>query len=285
MSEIFELLKSLGETSLQSREIFSTETRDKSNLNVWRDTVSGVIYIDDYYCGETFYSEGEYKDQNIRSNLDREYDTERRITQYRAYYTDKNIVDFGCGTGDFLRTSKGKTRKYAGIELQKSYREALNKEGISCYSDLSPIDFKIDTLFLFHTLEHFENPLDILVSIRTKLSPGSALIVEVPHANDFLLNNLNCKSFKKFTLWSPHLILHTRSSLHKILTAAGFQVDIIEGIQRYPLSNHLGWLSTQAPGGHKTSLNAIDTQLLTAAYEASLQKIDSTDTLVARASV
>ena len=157
----------------------------------------------------------------------------------------------------------------------------LNDEGIKCFRNLSETTEKFDTIFCFHTLEHLSNPLEILCELREHLCDGGTLILEVPHANDFLLRYLNSEQFKKFTLWSQHLILHTRVSLNVILQAAGFKRIIIQGKQRYKVSNHLYWLSNEQPGGHKTELSAIDTDELTKSYESSLKMIDATDTLVA----
>lgn len=107
------------------------------------------------------------------------------------------------------------------------------------------------------------------------------MVIEVPHANDFLLSVLNNKKFKEFTLWSQHLILHTRESLEKILNHIGIKDILIEGVQRYTLSNHLNWLSDGKPGGHKAPLSLLDTENLSKEYESSLCKINATDTLVA----
>ena len=47
MGLIYETLKTLGLTSENTREVFSLHTRDVLDLTVYRDRVSGVIYIDD----------------------------------------------------------------------------------------------------------------------------------------------------------------------------------------------------------------------------------------------
>jgi hypothetical protein len=54
----------------------------------------------------------------------------------------------------------------------------------------------------------------------------------------------------------------------------------IQGIQRYPLSNHMYWLSKGLPGGHEI-MGFLDNDLLDMGYQMSLQKIDRSDTLVA----
>ena len=121
--------------------------------------------------------------------------------------------------------------------------------------------------------------------LKVNAIPISKLIIEVPHANDFLLKTISNKDFKNFTLWSQHLVLHTRVSLYRFLQCVGFEQINITGVQRYPLSNHLNWLANGRPGGHKSSLSIIDSKNLNEEYENALARIDATDTLVALAKV
>lgn len=283
---IFETLESLGVASLASRELFSPRTRDRADLPVYRDRQSGVIYIDGFYTGDETYQAGSYRAAGWSESLSRNFeiaaDAERRQSAYRPYFTGKAILDFGCGDGAFLRTVAGSTASSLGVELQADYVNALTADGIPCADDLAAVPRAgIDTAFSFHVIEHLPAPVDTLAALRETLKPGGLAVVEVPHAGDFLLTNLACDPFKAFTLWSQHLVLHTRESLRRLMLAAGFEAVQIEGIQRYPLSNHLTWLQAGKPGGHKSALAALDTPEMIQAYQASLRKIDATDTLVA----
>jgi hypothetical protein len=86
-------------------------------------------------------------------------------------------------------------------------------------------------------------------------------------------------AFRSFTLWSEHLILHTRESLRRFVEAAGF-VDVrVSGHQRYPLANHLHWLKEGRPGGH-VHWSMLRDDGLDAAYAAVLVRLDLTDTLI-----
>jgi len=49
---VFDTLQRLGLASVETQSIFAPQTRDKEGLTVYRDTVSGVVYIDDYYVGD-----------------------------------------------------------------------------------------------------------------------------------------------------------------------------------------------------------------------------------------
>jgi hypothetical protein len=124
-----------------------------------------------------------------------------------------------------------------------------------------------------------------LSELITKIVSGGQILIEVPHANDFLLSTVCCDDFKQFTLWSQHMVLHTRETLRKTLEYVGLQDIQIEGVQRYPLSNHLNWLANGKPGGHKSPISILDSDALSEMYQNSLARIDATDTLVAIAKV
>lgn len=287
MNNIFETLSQIGVASVENRELFSEGTRDLKDLNVYRDRISGVIYIDEHFGGEEIYKDAQYRKSDGPSKTEtRSYeltlDAERRIADYRAYVAGKRILDFGCGDGGFLKAFQGTATYCCGVELQQDYLEALNEEGIPCFSSLDAVPQEsIDTVVCFHVLEHLPQPLPVLQEMMRVLRPGGTAVFEVPHANDFLLAYLKNQAFKSFTLWSQHLVLHTRESLMRLLQVGGLDQVVIEGVQRYPLSNHLTWLSEDRPGGHKSSLAAIDTPMLVEAYEAALNRIDANDTLVA----
>lgn len=288
---IYETLNHLGYTSLATRELFSKGTRDNPNVEVWRDCVSGVIYICDHYVGEEEYHNGQYRaDKQILSgapDFERIRDRDRRLRHFKKFAAGKDICDFGCGAGEFLKVVQPFARSIVGVELQDEYVTALYDAGIACMQDLSDIaDASLDVIFSFHTLEHLPHPVEFLNLMSAKLRPGGRVVIEVPHAGDFLLRDFtNCQDFKNFTLWSQHLILHTRGSLAALLGHCGYDRIIVEGVQRYPLSNHLCWLSQGKPGGHKSELSALDSDSLTESYAAALSRIDATDTLIATAVV
>ncbi|MFB9172505.1 class I SAM-dependent methyltransferase [Roseibium salinum] len=285
-NRIFDTLESLGVATLETREVLAEGTRDNEHLPVYRDRLSGVIYIDDHYVGDTVYREGQYRQETIQRSGHRDFelgaDTRRRAIAYAQYYVGNTVTEFGCGEGAFLRSISGQAAQVSGIELQSDYVTALTEDGYRCFENAERIkQSSQDVVFAFHVVEHLPDPLAALSDLRRLLKNDGYIVVEVPHASDFLLSHLKSDAFTKFTVWSQHLILHTRESLKRLLLNCGYTDIVVEGIQRYPLSNHLGWLAMQAPGGHKTPLSVLDTPELKSAYQAALQKIDATDTLVA----
>ncbi|WP_420338012.1 class I SAM-dependent methyltransferase [Roseibium sp.] len=286
MTDVFQMLSDIGAVAKEHQELFAHRTRDREDLNVYRDRLSGVIYIDGFYAGDEVYEDGDYRKASLSRAGSRDYeimcDVERRAAAYSAFVAGRSILEFGCGDGAFLQRVRGEATTCIGVELQRDYVSALNEDGIECCSSLDSLEgSKYDTVVSFHVLEHLPDPMSVLLELKRVLKPGGILVVEVPHARDLLISELKNKAFTEFTLWSQHLVLHTRESLRRLLTAAGFENIIVEGVQRYSLSNHLTWLSKGTPGGHKSALSAIDTPDLKKAYEAALNRIDATDTLVA----
>jgi SAM-dependent methyltransferase len=280
-SRIRETLVEIGAIDTESVAAFAPRARDR-DVTVFRDESSGVIFIDDFYVGDDEYESGEYRGEDEPSFEDR-MDSDRRIVAFRPVYEGRRVLDFGCGAGSFLRGAQPVAAAVYGSELQRSYRDRLTADGILCFADVADAPADLDACFMFHVLEHLPDPLPVLETIRGKLAPDGVIVVEVPHARDFLMNELGSAEFTAFTLWSQHLVLHTRESLTALLQAAGY-VDVqVTGIQRYGLANHLTWLSAGTPGGHRGPLARIETPELADAYEESLARIDATDTLVATA--
>jgi 2-polyprenyl-3-methyl-5-hydroxy-6-metoxy-1,4-benzoquinol methylase len=291
-TSIYHTLKKLGVTSKQSRVLFNNRTRDIDSLNVWKDSVSGVIYIDEFYTGNQTYIDGSYVDDKVlelktgKPDFERERDAQRRLKSNLKFVAGKRVGDFGCGSGEFLKLAKPYCDNVLGIELQQNYVDLLNSDGITCTNDLVNVENKsLDIVVSFHVIEHLPNPLDTLSELITKIVSGGQILIEVPHANDFLLSTVCCDDFKQFTLWSQHMVLHTRETLRKTLEYVGLQDIQIEGVQRYPLSNHLNWLANGKPGGHKSPISILDSDALSEMYQNSLARIDATDTLVAIAKV
>ena len=291
-TSILKTLEKLKLTSLKTRKLFSKRTRDIDNLKVWRDDTSGVIFIDEFYTGDDTYVNGLYRDdkksllQIGKEDFEEKNDAKRRFENNLKFASGKKVADFGCGKGDFLRLISPHCESSVGVDLQQSYVDKLNSENIKCVNNLDFLeDDSLDVCFSFHVLEHLPEPLETLSKLKNKLVKGGKLVIEVPHANDFLLTTCSKNDFKEFTLWSQHLVLHTRESLFRFLEFVGFQQITILGIQRYPISNHLNWLAHGKPGGHKSVISLIDSKLLNEEYENALARINATDTLVAIATV
>jgi 2-polyprenyl-3-methyl-5-hydroxy-6-metoxy-1,4-benzoquinol methylase len=286
---IYRTLVALNLVRAETVRVVANHTRDRKGIDVLHDEVSGVFFIDNHYVGVNEYETGAYRStpkpgmDTSRHDFEDAVDTERRISSFAKYFTGRTICDFGCGAGSFLRRAQEVAHDLTGVELNKEFQETLNAEGIQCLADIGSSGKKFDTIFLFHSFEHLPSPLEMLKELKGHLKDAGAgrVVIEVPHARDFLIGTLMIQEFIQFTFWSQHLILHTRASLEAFLREAGFKNIVVSGVQRYGLSNHIQWLKDKKPGGHRSNLAALDVEPLRQAYADSLSRLDANDTLIA----
>lgn len=286
-NSIQKLLLDLGICNLDSINKFYPKVRDRDDISVMRCQKSGVIFLSSsshiqqsYYSNKTdlSYWSASSRQQAVLGSFE---DDSRRANQFEAAIKNKKWLDYGTGVGGILDLLNHKASQTLAVEPQAGIREQLIKCGYKVHDEIENVkETDLDVVTLFHVYEHLINPIEIGSKIREKLKIGGKIIVEVPHAKDFLIDFLNLETFKAFTFWSEHLILHTRTSLEIFLQESGFKNIVIKGFQRYPLANHLYWLSKGKPGGHQ-HWHYLRTKELDKDYADMLASLDKTDTLIA----
>jgi SAM-dependent methyltransferase len=214
-------------------------------------------------------------------------DNLRRAADFGHLIRGKRWLDFGCGLGGMLNEMAADAASATGLEPNRDRAAIVAANGHRVVAGAAELEAEsLDVITLFHVLEHLADPLGVLRELRTRMAPGGAMLIEVPHARDALFTLYDCEPFKAFTFWSEHLVLHTRTSLRLLLAAAGFGDIEITGYQRYPLANHLYWLSRSRPGGQeKWSLLSPMNGSGQGQYENDLARMDRTDSLIALARV
>lgn len=240
-------------------------TRDVPELNVMKCAQCGLVQLDNIqYNTDSNYSEGGMlkntysvtSDENCDISWDiwlkeTEQDDIRRYQALEEICRGKKVLEFGCGNGGFLRRIRGVASHAVGIELMDEAREHIREEGIDAFKSLDEIDEKYDVVCMFMVIEHLNNPDEVLKKICSILNTNGMLIVETVNSDDALISKYECEKFMDFTYWSEHVILFNSYTLEKLIKRNGFSTSINTQIQRYPLSNHLYWLSKGKPGGHK----------------------------------
>lgn len=205
-------------------------------------------------------------------------DDERRFRFTEKMITNKRVLDFGCGDGGYLIRAKTVAHEVCGVELEKTVRETLQAEGLTCYERIKNTGI-FDVITMFHVLEHLTNPVEALQEIMGHVASNGMLIVEVPNAEDALLSLYHCEAFADFTYWKCHVYLYTLDTLRLLAKKAGFKIKFMQQVQRFSLENHLYWLSQGKPGGH-FHWGFIGNEQLDYQYGAMLANLGIADTIV-----
>jgi 2-polyprenyl-3-methyl-5-hydroxy-6-metoxy-1,4-benzoquinol methylase len=210
---------------------------------------------------------------------DTNWDDQRRFDMLKPTLTNKKLLDFGCGAGGFLNKAQHIASDVAGIELELRVREHWN-DRIKIHPDLESAGGGYDLITAFHVVEHLPDPRVMLKSLARLLAANGRMVIEVPSSEDALLTLYGSEAFQRFSYWSQHLFLFNAETLRRLAEQAGMRIITIQQYQRYPLSNHLHWLSLGKPGGHQR-WPFLDTPALSEAYAASLAAMGRCDTIIA----
>lgn len=204
---------------------------------------------------ENFYNSEDYRNEFSESLMSGTEFASNRYLQFEKAlkkYTPKvltqssrNLLDIGCGTGDFLQIANQNGWQVSGTEIStKAVQEISKKTSFSIFSgDILSLDLpqkNYDVITLYHVIEHLIAPNEFLKRIRELLKPGGLFFLETP--------NIGGIGFKiKRKAWShlippEHIIYFNPSSLKFTLKKVGFEdiktltisPQIIESLQAFP---------------------------------------------------
>jgi SAM-dependent methyltransferase len=149
---------------------------------------------------------------------------------YRGFPTwnqPARALDVGCGNGGFLCALRHQGWEAIGVEVEEGHRRALETAlGIRVVTP-DAIDSMEAGSFshvrLSHSLEHVDEPLELLRRLRRLMSPGATLYVEAP--NPVSIQCRLCRDYW-FAWESPrHRFLPSPKGLREALRSAGFRIE------------------------------------------------------------
>lgn len=158
--------------------LFTNPRPDKENIDV-------------YYHSEDYISHKD-KSSNLVNFL---YKIVRKLTiKQKIKWLKENkespgrLLDFGCGTGYFLRAAKNQGWETVGVEPnEKAAGIATKKHGLQIFNNISDLgnEKKFDAITLFHVLEHVHELKETVELLLKKLKKKGILFIAVPNHNAY----------------------------------------------------------------------------------------------------
>jgi len=142
------------------------------------------------------------------------------------YKKEGKILDYGCGTGDFLSTFKKVNWNVYGIEPDddtRTYASTKNNINISTPGNINTFENQyFDVITLWHVLEHIPDLNEKLAAIKRVLNTSGILVIAVPNSDSF-----DAKHYGKY--WAAydlprHLHHFTPDTLSLLLEKHGFEI-------------------------------------------------------------
>ncbi len=187
--------------------------------------------IGKYYASENYISHS----GKSKTLFDKLYLTARNITlQWKhdllTQYAKKQdlILDYGCGTGDFLSYIKSKDFKVVGVEPNQKARQNANlKLENKVYEQLQTTDnVHPQIITLWHVLEHVHDLNETLQKLKNHLAKTGHIIIAVPNRDSH-------DSQKYKNTWAGydvprHLWHFNQKNMNNLLNKNGFKIVAIK---------------------------------------------------------
>ena len=190
--------------------------------------------LSNYYKSEDYISHTDSK----KTVFDKIYQTVKNITLKRKLSLinecllhqnsisrpEKNILDIGAGTGDFLKVCKVNLWNVFGTEPDMEARNIAAKKGVLLHKDVSHFtDKKFEIITLWHVLEHVENLEEYISTLEKLLTKNGTLIIAVPNYKSYDANYYS-KFWAAFDV-PRHLWHFSETSISKLFAPVNLKVE------------------------------------------------------------
>ena len=213
-------------TSKEKFTIVSCETCDFTFTNPRpKDNSLAEYYKSDMYISHTNNTKGLF---NWMYQIVRRYAIGTKLNLLKKTSKNKNHLDIGCGTGEFLNSCKNAGYNTKGIEPSKLARDqAINNFNLSVSenTNLDPFqENQFDSISMWHVLEHVQSLNKTIEEFNRILSKNGKVIIGVPNHKSW-----DAKYYREFWAgWDVpiHLWHFSKSSIEKLFLKYNFKLIV-----------------------------------------------------------
>ncbi len=140
--------------------------------------------IDKYYDSPDYISHSS-RSSSLQDKIyfkARQYSLTKKRNLIEKYSTRGNILDIGCGTGEFLKQMLQHSWSSTGSEPNAKAQSIAREKGITIFSDISEItEKKFHAITLWHVLEHIHSLNEAIEKIKDLIEPDGTIFIAVPN--------------------------------------------------------------------------------------------------------
>ncbi len=137
-----------------------------------------------YYDTDKYLSHSSNKFNliSLLYNFIRKISINKKVKLINQYSYGNKLLDFGCGTGQFLKAAKHDGWEVNGMEPNvQARRHAANEIGEYIYASSNEIKETYSVITLWHVLEHVYDPLATIKLLNEHLTEKGSIILALPN--------------------------------------------------------------------------------------------------------
>lgn len=186
----------------------------------------------------------------------------KTVSTFSKFRTSNNtICDIGFGAGALLEAAQAQSWECAGSEYSADAIALGRSKGWEVHhGDLTPSDLlgPYDVITIIETLEHVQNPRELLIRAAQRLRSGGLLYGTTPNAGS--INASILKQGWSVITYPEHPILVSKKALKRLLAEAGFEDISVEsrGLNPYDLISKFRSITNSGPRLNAPDLGRVD---------------------------
>ncbi len=189
--------------------------------------------LEKYYDSKDYISHTDAKNSLFERvyQFIKNYNIRYKFRKLKASKKNASLLDFGCGSGDFLAYAQQKEMDVFGIEPNQTALSITQKkigENRASNKNLSEVKSKFDYITLWHVLEHIPDLMAFIEELKSKLKDDGRLFIAVPNFLSF-----DAKFYQNY--WAAydvprHLWHFSPESIERLFNSFGMKIE-----KTYPL--------------------------------------------------
>jgi len=212
----------------------------------------------------SYYESTDYISHNAKKSdflstiykIARTYAIRSKYSVVKKSTKGNNLLDIGCGTGEFLHYCTMHGFQGTGVEPGDVARDfARQNYNLDVRKDLESIEqqgLSFDCITLWHVLEHIHTLTDTITGIISLLNPDGIIVIAVPNCNCW-----DAKQYKDF--WAAydlprHLYHFNEKTFRLLMNKNGLSIQKI--IPQKLDSFYISLLSEKYKSGRQNFLSA-----------------------------